>query len=255
MPRCPDDPLVSVIILNWNHPEQIDRCLHSLEVTADVPYEVVVVDNASTDGRDALNQHLNEGRIDRLIFSPINYFYAGNNLGVARSNQASEYVTLVNSDVEFIHPQWLAKMVAWMEGASDYVGLGSHPTVVPPGPRDIVSFGWAYDAEVEPGHARPEGFCITFRRGVYQPIDLDFPWHYGLEKMMGDAIRAGAKCGVLAKYSPYLIHHEHGSWDGHSAIAVNPDAVPDVPGWLSGLDIATLDFTLGPDEYESYLTW
>ena len=43
-------PLVSIIIVNWNGRNIIGDCLRSLERNTYKNYEAIVVDNASTDG-------------------------------------------------------------------------------------------------------------------------------------------------------------------------------------------------------------
>lgn len=43
-------PLVSIVILNWNGKEHIDECLSSVLASNYPNFEVIVVDNASTDG-------------------------------------------------------------------------------------------------------------------------------------------------------------------------------------------------------------
>ena len=43
-------PLISIVIPAWNHGAELVRCLASLEVQTYSPFEVIVVDDASTDG-------------------------------------------------------------------------------------------------------------------------------------------------------------------------------------------------------------
>ena len=43
-------PLTSIIILNHNGREHIENCLTSVAALTDVPYELIVIDNGSTDG-------------------------------------------------------------------------------------------------------------------------------------------------------------------------------------------------------------
>lgn len=253
-----DHPIASVIIVNWNHPDVIGRCLHSLAMTDGVKYEVVVVDNGSTpDVVDRLHGWQEEGLIRTLRCEPVNhYFSVGCNIGAAFANPASDYLVLLNSDVQILRPDWLTKMVAWMEDTQQVAPFAytTRPTVITPGPRDIVSFGWAYDATVE-GWARPDGFCLGFRRAAWRPISPDFPWHYGLEEMVCQAIRDGARCGVTCKYIPYIFHHGHGSWTEAPDVANLRE--PDMPGWFRGLHIETLDFTIvaGEVDHGSYLCW
>ena len=45
-----ENPLVSIIVLNWNGIHFIERCLGSLMTQTYSPLEIIVVDNASTDG-------------------------------------------------------------------------------------------------------------------------------------------------------------------------------------------------------------
>jgi len=43
-------PKVSVIIASWNRKEMLQRCLYSLTKQTFQYYELIVVDNGSTDG-------------------------------------------------------------------------------------------------------------------------------------------------------------------------------------------------------------
>jgi GT2 family glycosyltransferase len=251
-------PRVSIVILNYYHPEVIEKCLRTLTCTEGVEYEVIVVDNGSDEPtKQALRGFKAEGLIDTLVENPTNAMFSeGNNIGVRHSNPESEFILLLNSDVAFLgRPEWLTKVIGWMEGTTKYWPAiwDFKPTQPSPGPRDIVSVGWSHDANVVPGNARPEGWCLLIRRSVWQDMSPDFPWHYGLDEMIGKVVRAGAKCGVLFNYAPYLVHREGGS--GKTKIEIQNKRVPDIAGWLSGIDIETLDFTLGPDEHDSYLCW
>src|ERR1039458_3938571 len=251
------DPLVSIVVLSYRHPEVIEVCLRTLQITDGVDYEVVVVDNASTPETIVpLQQAQADGKITALFESPTNtYFSEGNNIGVAYSNPASEYILLLNSDVAILRPDWLTKMLAWMNGTAAYWpnAWGTHPTIVKPGPLDIVSLGWSHQADIEPGHCRPEGFCCMFRRKWWTNISTDFPMANGLEEMQANAIRNGARCGVLSQYGSYIIHRECAS--SEPGMEIHDTRRPDIPGWFLGLEIECLDFTLGPNEHSSYLLW
>ena len=43
------DPLISIVILNYNAEEFLHECISSIYKTEKVSFEVIVVDNASTD--------------------------------------------------------------------------------------------------------------------------------------------------------------------------------------------------------------
>lgn len=255
-------PQVSIIILSYNHPEVIDVCLRTLMQT-EGSYEVVVVDNGSDDATiAALAEHLEAGRINTLVLEPVNHMFSeGNNIGVRRSDPDSEFILLLNSDVGFLRPDWLSKLIGWAEGTTVATPTiwASHPTIASPGPRDIVSCGWSHDSNVD-GHARPEGWCCLIRREWWREMSPDFPFLYGFEEAIMQSVREGAKMGVLWNYAKYMIHREGGS--GKSQPIQNTRE-PDLEAWFKGLEVETLDFTLdcwsgacgGPLEHQSYMNW
>lgn len=87
---------LSVIIVSWNTEDLLRRCIASLgEHLSDVPHEVVVVDNASSDGSAAMVDA--EFPDVRLIRNAANVgFGAANNQGMAAA--AGSYLLLLNSD-------------------------------------------------------------------------------------------------------------------------------------------------------------
>lgn len=101
-------PLVSVIVPNWNGAHHLPTCLGSLRRQTYPYFEVIVVDNGSTDdSRDLLARDFPEVRVVALA---TNRGYAGGvNAGfrVARG----EILAVLNNDAE-ADPAWLAEMVA-----------------------------------------------------------------------------------------------------------------------------------------------
>ncbi len=88
--------VVSIILVNYNGAEVVLNCLRSLvQFLHAVPYEIIVVDNASTDGSAALIvQHF---PTVRLIKQAENRgFGAGNNAGATDAN--GEFLFLLNTD-------------------------------------------------------------------------------------------------------------------------------------------------------------
>ena len=86
---------VSIIIVNYNTKQLTSDCIRSIvKETKDVSYEIILVDNASTDGSVELFKE--DSRI-RFIQSKENLgFGKANNLGYAQSK--GKYVFLLNSD-------------------------------------------------------------------------------------------------------------------------------------------------------------
>ncbi len=91
-------PKVSIIILNWNRLKDTSECLLSLRELDYPAYDIIVVDNASSDGSaDELERSF---PYITLIRNAKNLGFAeGNNAGIARAfANGAEYVWLLNND-------------------------------------------------------------------------------------------------------------------------------------------------------------
>src|SRR5258708_23756159 len=119
MPSSPkNDLLISVIVVTWNAKRYVDECLTSLRQEMDSHTEIIVVDNASSDGTPELVRQSFPGV--HLIGNPGNYGFAkGNNIGIAASR--GKYLFLVNSDVT-VPTGCFQKIVEYMDANPD-VGL------------------------------------------------------------------------------------------------------------------------------------
>ncbi len=92
--------VVSVVIVNWNAKRYLEECLSTL--TEDVcafPMEIIVVDNASTDGSpDMIKEKFPHVK---LINNKENLGFAkANNIGIKQAS--GNYLALVNSDVHVL---------------------------------------------------------------------------------------------------------------------------------------------------------
>jgi GT2 family glycosyltransferase len=102
---------VTVVVLNWNRPDDTLACLASLEQVRYSPLEVVVVDNASAD--DSVARIAAAYPRVQLIRNDANLGFAeGNNVGIRHALRAgADYVMLLNNDA-VIHPDCVAALVA-----------------------------------------------------------------------------------------------------------------------------------------------
>ncbi len=94
-------PVLSIIIVTWNSKKVALECLESLRaVKAEMPFEVIVLDNASTDGTpDAIEAQYPEFK---LVRNADNFGFAkANNQGIEMCT--GDYIALVNSDVVVPH--------------------------------------------------------------------------------------------------------------------------------------------------------
>ncbi|GAB4572990.1 MAG: glycosyltransferase family 2 protein [Anaerolineae bacterium] len=107
LPPLSADPLVSVVVINWNGAHHLPTCLDALRAQTYPHLEVIVADNASTDGSQALVQESYPEV--RLLALPENRgFTGGNNAGIRASRGA--IVILLNNDTE-VAPDWVAALV------------------------------------------------------------------------------------------------------------------------------------------------
>lgn len=105
---------VSIIIVNYNARDFLRDCLHSIfkHISSDVVFEVIVVDNASSDGSSAMVRE-EFGTKVQLIASKDNLgFSRGNNAGVVQSK--GKYLLFLNPDT-IMHKGTMEKMLAFMD--------------------------------------------------------------------------------------------------------------------------------------------
>lgn len=115
-------PPVAIIMLTWNGLHYTRECLESLrELTTGLEYQVIVVDNGSTDGT---REYLRGLDWVTLIENETNEGYVrGNNRGIAAA-PAGWDVVLLNNDMRIIQADWLARLseVAHSDPAYGVVG-------------------------------------------------------------------------------------------------------------------------------------
>jgi len=100
-------PQVSVIIITWNALPLLQRCFPSVAASTYPRLEIIVADNASTDGSVTwIRQHFPEVRI---VQHPRNWFFSrGNNEAIRKAR--GEFVILLNNDVE-VSAGWIEPLV------------------------------------------------------------------------------------------------------------------------------------------------
>jgi GT2 family glycosyltransferase len=87
--------VLSILIVNFNGKDFLGPCFDSIRKNISIPYEIIIVDNASSDGSldyiSTFHQEVN------LIVSKVNLgFAAGNNL--AALSAKGDYILLLNND-------------------------------------------------------------------------------------------------------------------------------------------------------------
>jgi GT2 family glycosyltransferase len=215
---------VSVALLSWNGRQHLATCLEALATQRDpgVDWEVLVLDNGSTDGtadwmrREILPRH---SRV-RLIESPVNLgFCGGNNRLVAEAQ--GDAVAFLNNDTR-PRPEWLAALVEALATAPADVAAVSGKIIDWDGKR--LDFGrgvMTFD-----GHA----FQLDFRRPLGRARvpaageELLFACGGNMLIRRESFLAAG---GFDESYFAYLEDVDLGwrLWSGGERIVFVPDAV------------------------------
>lgn len=144
MPAPSDPPSngsVAVIVVNQNRIDLLRACLTSLTRQTLIGFQVVLVDNGSTDG----SAEMAEAEFSRnprfrllIIRNPENRgFCTANNQGINASN--TEYVALLNNDAE-AEPGWLEALAGAFAHGDD-VGMAASKILVWEDPRRIDKAG------------------------------------------------------------------------------------------------------------------
>lgn len=217
-PGCP----VSIIIPVWNQLAYTKLCLDSLRRSTRVPYDVIVIDNASDDGAAEYLDELFEE------WPQLSIEHNEQNLGwVKACNQGiaaarGETVVLLNNDT-VLPTGWLEPLLAalWGPESEPRVGLAgplsnevSGPQRTPVGyDRMSALDGWAWDAmRARAGQVvdfpRLVGFCLAARRDCLAEIGgLDERFGMGLYDDDDICIRAQKADWRTVIAAGSFVHH------------------------------------------------
>ena len=229
----------AVIVLSYNSLEETTKpCLESVfSAQTDAQFEVLVVDNASTDNtRDYLREMQGRHANLKLVLNPENKGFAGGNNQAVRAADADFYV-LLNSDTR-VTDHWLDKMLAFA-AAHGEVGLlgpvsntvGNEQVIYLPAgdPQAVIQAGCQYASRQESNwfYTSLLGFfCVMIRKQVFQKIGL-LDENFGLGFFEDDdfCVRASAQGFKLACLEGVFIYHRgsasFGKWDASDLFRKN----------------------------------
>ena len=215
---------VGVVVVNWNRKQLLQACLDSLTRQSHADFEVVVVDNGSTDGSPALVEEMAKTFPVslRLIANASNLgFCAANNQGIF--SMGTELVALLNNDAE-AEPGWLEALERVIRSEMD-VGMAASKILVWEDPTRIDKCGHLmYPDGQNRGRGSgqidrcqfdrteevlwPDGCAAMYRRAMLEDIggfDEDF-FAYADDAELGLRARwAGWRCW----YTPDAVVRHH----------------------------------------------
>ena len=210
-----DFGLTSIVIVTHNQLQFTHPCVDSLRRLTDEPFELICVDNAST---DATVEYLHSIPGAKVIVNAENRgFPAAVNQGIEAAS--GRQVLLLNNDT-IVTTGWLARLLGALRGDPRIGLVGpcsncvSGPQQVGVGYDDLAGldgFAWdwgkAHDGQVEDS-GRLVGFCLLMRREVIDAIGL-FDERFGVGCFEDDdycvrALGAGWRA-VIARDA--FVHH------------------------------------------------
>ena len=170
---------VTIVIPNYNGLAFMEDCMAALEAQTCKEFEVLVVDNGSTDGSA---QWLKEREIPTIFLGENRGFSGAVNVGIRAAK--TPYVILLNNDTK-VHGDYVEAMVRAIERSPRIFSVSSkmiqmyHPELMDDAGDMYTVLGWAYQRGVgQPsgGYRRPvkvfsacAGAAI-YRREVFEEI-------------------------------------------------------------------------------------
>lgn len=192
---------VSLVIPLYNQVDYTKRCIESIDRCTQVPYELILVDNAST---DETQEYLQQVKATVMTNAT--------NLGCAKAwNQGvraakGTFIGILNNDI-VVTPGWLTGLLNFME-------QGSHGIVSPAAREGPLNYDLeAYAREFTRSCARATrsaiyGACLVIHRRVFDKIGLfDEGFHYGGCEDIDFLWRTKQAGFSVAMTGAVLIHH------------------------------------------------
>lgn len=215
----------SIIVLTFNGLKLNKKCINSILKNTERDFEVIVIDNASSDGTVDYLKSLDDPRV--------NVIYNKNNIGFAKgNNQGSreamgEVIVFLNNDTE-VTKNWLRPL--WDALDSKNVGIAGPKLLYPDGkiqhagvvfshkgmPRHIYR---RFDSDFPPANKEREfqsvtGACLAIKKELFERVNgFDEEYINGLEDV--DLCFKVRELGLKVMYCPesVVIHHESVSKD------------------------------------------
>jgi GT2 family glycosyltransferase/glycosyltransferase involved in cell wall biosynthesis len=216
-------PLVSILLVLFNKAEYTYQCLETILAHADLPYEVVIVDNASSDGTAELLNRIDNATIIR---NDDNFgFLKACNQGAQHAR--GRWLLLLNNDTQVL-PGLLSKLVE-TAGSAERCGAVGGKLIFPNGTlQEAGSIIWNDGSCLGYGRGdnpdRPEysyvkevdycsGACLLVNRELFEQVggfdELYYPAYYEETDLCMNIRKSGYR--VLFQPAAKLIHYEFGS--------------------------------------------
>lgn len=168
----------SIVIPTYNQLELLRKCIASIAAHTETPYEIIVVDDASTDGTGAYLQGLG-GQVRYRVLDANRGFSGAVNVGMMMAK--GNTIALLNNDVQ-VTEGWLDHMLACLQSdesigmvgpVTNYIGGEQQIEVASDNLSDMRKFAReryrSHAGQWQPTD-RLVGFCLLFRRRLFEEI-------------------------------------------------------------------------------------
>ena len=205
-------PLISIVILNYNAEKFLDECINSIYKTEKVNFEIILVDNASTN--KSYRELAKKNPEIKLIENKKNLGYCeGNNVGIRASK--GEFVVVLNPDT-VLTPTWLHELIhAYKEnGEGIYqpkiLATTDHDMLLSSG-QFIQLFGFGYSRGKGEKHVEESkdiekigyasGTCLFTSKNILEKLEYFDPFLFAYHDDLDLCWRA-AMFGINSFYVP-----------------------------------------------------
>lgn len=197
-----DNPLVSILIPNYNHISELATCIDSIrEKSTYENYEIIIIENNSDKRTFEYYDTLKDDpKIKVIVYHPeggFNYS-AINNFGAKHAN--GDYLLLLNNDVEIISPDWIEEMLMLCQ--RDEVGATGAKLYYP-------------DDTIQ--HAGVVLGVLTLAGHSFKNQPRETPGYFGRACYQQDLTACTAACLMVKK----SVYEEIGGFDEKFAVAFN----------------------------------
>ena len=218
------NPLVYIIVLNWNGKHHLNECFRSFENLEYDNFKLLLVDNASMDGSvEYVRSHYPSIEIIRnesnLGFSE------GNNVGIRHAlSEGAEYVILLNNDTR-VEPDFLLRLIRYGETHPDAGVLGGTVKLNGDPSRinstgvnlNLLAYGWDRDFGLPTAAIRRKdgevlavtGALMAVKRQVFDKIGFLDKRFFAYFEDVDFCIRVWKHTGMTVNYVPQsVVYHK-----------------------------------------------
>ena len=111
------NPLISLVIPNMDHVDDLDKLLNSLKKSTYSNYEVIIVENNSKNKEtfEYYEKITNKDKRIKVVKFEINYFNYSAIVNYGVECAKGEYIVMLNNDIEFITADWMEQMLMYAQ--------------------------------------------------------------------------------------------------------------------------------------------